>query len=162
MARRDQRNAEQRKVELLSQLTSHRKDITAKKQVLVQQIADSKDEIKDTIKEKINVPQLITNKVKSSFSDSPKKWFIGSAIGGLIISKVAFSLFGGIFRKPKKQKMSRGLLYTVAGMAARPMIKSFLIGKARDYVAQRFLGQQTPQQQSPYHDKYNSGYHDVK
>lgn len=162
MAHRDQRNAEQRKIELLSQLTSHRRDITAKKQVLVQQIADSKDEIKDTIKQKVNVPQLITNKVKSSVSDSPKKWFIGSAIGGLIISKLAFSLFGGIFRKPKKKKISHGLLYSLAGMAARPMIKSFLIGKARDYVAQRFLGQQPPQQAPHYNDEYNSGYYDVK
>ncbi len=158
MARRDQRIAKERKLELLSQLSTHREDISLKKQRLVHQIADSKDEIKDTIKQKVNVPKLITNKVKSSFSDNPKQWFIGSAIGGLIISKVAFSLFGGIFRTPKKNKVSRSFLYTVAGMAARPMIKSFLLGKARDYVAQRFLGQQ----QAHHQDGYNSGYHDLK
>ncbi len=151
MARRDQSN--QRKLELLNQLTAHRKDITAKKQVLVQQIAESKEQLKD----KVNVPKLVSSKVKSSFANSPTKWFIGSAVGGLIISKLVFGSVGSIFRKPKKAKVSRGLLYTLAGMAARPMIKSFLIGKARDYVAQRFLGQQ-PQhpQQVSYQDEYNS------
>lgn len=148
MARRDQ--SHERKLELLSQLTKDRRDITAKKQVLVQQINESKAQLKD----KINVPKLVSTKVKSSFASSPNKWFIGSTIGGLIISKLFLGSVGSIFRKPKQKKASRGLLYTLAAMAARPMIKSFLIGKARDYVAQRFMGQQHPDQinyQGEYH-----------
>ena len=161
MARRDQSDPESRKLELLSQLSNHREDITRKKQVLVQEIAESKE----ALKEKINVPKLVTNKIKTSFSDSPTKWFIGSAIGGLIVSKLFFGTVGSVssvFRKPKKDKISRGLLYTLAGMAVRPMIKSFLIGKAKDYAIQRFLGQpQQPRQisqqhQQHHHNEYNS------
>jgi|GEM_PF-2444277 len=136
MARRDQSN--ERKLELLSQLTKHRRDITAKKQVFVQQIALSKEQLKD----QINIPKLVSNKIKSSFTNSPTKWFIGSTIAGLLISKLFFGSVGNIFKKSNKQKSSRGMLYTLAVMAARPMIKSFLIGKAKDYIAQRFLGQQ--------------------
>ena len=142
MARRDQSDPESRKLELLSQLSNHREDITRKKQVLVQEIAESKE----ALKEKINVPKLVTNKIKTSFSDSPTKWFIGSAIGGLIVSKLLFGSVGSVFRKPKKDRVSRGLLYTLAGMAVRPMIKSFLIGKAKDYAMQRILGHRQPQQ----------------
>ena len=101
MARRDQSDPESRKLELLSQLSNHREDITRKKQVLVQEIAESKE----ALKEKINVPKLVTNKIKTSFSDSPTKWFIGSAIGGLIVSKLFFGTVGSVssvFRKPKK------------------------------------------------------------
>ncbi|MGJ8656236.1 MAG: hypothetical protein ACSHX6_07285 [Akkermansiaceae bacterium] len=152
MARRNQSN--ERKLELLSQLDKNRKDITVKKQVLVQQI----DESKQQLKEKINVPKRVTNKVKSSFASSPTKWFIGSAVGGLIISKLFFGTVGSVFKKPKQQeKVSRGLLFTLAGLAIRPMVKSFLIGKAKDYVTQRFLVPQQPQpHQVSYHDEYNS------
>jgi len=120
--------------------------------VLVQEIAESKDEIKD----KVNVPKLVTKKVKSSFSDNPTKWFIGSAIGGLIVSKFVLGTVGFIFRSPKKT-VSRGILYSLTSMAMRPMIKTFLIGKVKDVLMQRFLSQQ-PQQAKDvaYQDGYNS------
>jgi len=41
MASRDQ--SKQRKLEILGKLSNHRSDITAKKQVLTEQIAESKD-----------------------------------------------------------------------------------------------------------------------
>jgi hypothetical protein len=144
MASRDQSN--KRKLELISQLTNHRKDITAKKQVLVQQIAESKEQLKD----KINIPKLISSKIKSSFVNSPTKWFIGSTVAGLLISKIFFGSVGSIFKKPNKKKASRGIFYTLAAMAARPMIKSFLIGKAKDYVAHRLRSHQQEISQHDY------------
>lgn len=148
MARRDQSN--QRKLELLKQLTNHRKDISFKKQVLIQQIAESKEQLQD----KINIPKLFCSKIKSSYANSPAKWFIGSALGGLLISKL---FLGPIFKKQqeKNQKGSHGLFYSIVAMAARPMIKSFLIGKARDYLAQRFLVQEQQQTFQQDSDHYN-------
>lgn len=150
MARRDQSNA--RKLELINQLNSHRKDITAKKQILVQQIAESKSQIKD----QINVPKLLSSKIKSSLAKNPTNWFIGSALGGLIITKLTLgsvSSLSSAFRKPKKKKSSHGLIYTLAGMAIRPMVKSFIIGKARDIITQRIIAQQQLQQDY-YEDHY--------
>jgi hypothetical protein len=149
MARRDQSNA--RKLELLSQLTIHRRDITAKKQVLAQQISESTQQLKDTI----NIPKLIGNKIKSSFTNSPTKWFIGFTLGGLLISKFVFGLKATIFKTSKEieKTASKGIFYTLAAMAARPLIKSFFIGKAKDYVTQRFL-RQPQSNQYDYQDEH--------
>ena len=114
--------------------------------MLVQQIAVSTEHLKD----KLNIPKLIITKIKSSLTNNPTKWFIGSAVGGLLISKLFSGSVGSIFKKPKKQKVTRGMLYSLAAMAARPMIKSFLIGKAKDYVAHRFLSQQQEISQHDY------------
>lgn len=151
MASRDQSN--KRKLELVTQLTANRRDIILKKQVLVQQIAVSTEQLKD----KLNIPKLIITKVKSSLTNNPTKWFIGSAVTGLLISKLFSGSVGSIFKKPKKQKVSRGMLYTLAAMAARPVIKSFLIEKAKDYVANRLLSQQ--HQVSDYDYQHESDYY---
>jgi hypothetical protein len=154
MARRDQSNA--RKLELLNQLTTHRRDITAQKQVLVQQIAQTSQQLKDTI----NIPKLISNKIKSSFTNNPTKWFIGSTIGGLLISKFVFGFKTSIFKNSKENdpKASRSIFYTILGMAARPLIKTFLLGKAKDYVTQRFLGHQK-EYQYEYQDESDYYHH---
>ncbi len=139
MARRDQSNA--RKLELLNQLNSHREEITAKKQILVQQINESKSHIKD----QINLPKLLSSKIKSSLTKNPTNWFIGSAIGGLIITKITLGSvtpLKSVFRKPKKNKPSHGVFYTLAGMAIRPMVKSFIINKARNIITNRIIAQQ--------------------
>mgnify|MGYP000159171670 CR=1 FL=1 len=81
MARRDE---QQRKLELLEQLSRQRAQITSQRSRLTTQIAYKTEEIKN----KINVPRRIKDSVRSSFSSSPTKWFIGSAIGGLILSKI--------------------------------------------------------------------------
>ncbi len=151
MASRDQSN--KRKLELVTQLTANRRDIIRKKQVLVQQIAVSKEQLKD----KINIPKLIGNKIKSSFTNSPTKWFIGSTVGGLLISKFFSGSMGSIFKKTKKKKVTSGMFYTLAAMAARPIIKSYLIGKAKDYVAHRLRSQQ--QQISQHEYQHDSDYY---
>lgn len=143
MASRDQ--SKQRKLELLNELAVHRRDVVVTKQVLVKQISENKDQLKEQItnkiKEKINIPKMVSTKVKSSFTNNPKQWFIGSAVGGLFISKIIYGSVGSVFKK-KKKKSSHGMLYSLAGMAAKPIVKSFLMNKAKDYMIQRYAAQQ--------------------
>lgn len=158
MARRDQSNA--RKLELLNELANHRLQIKVKKRALTKHIVTSTDQIKGIF----NIPKLITkfvtNKIKSSFASSPTKWFIGSAIGGLIITKLLFSIIGRLFNKSSEAepKVKRGVLFTLLLMAARPLIKSYLIGKAQQYFSQKFL---THQQPSEY-DYSRDSYYDIR
>lgn len=173
MASGDQ--SKQRKLEILSKLANHRSDITAKKQVLIEQISESKEVLTDQIKDKVNVPKLVRSKVKSSLSNNPNKWFIGSVAGGLIISKLIFrngrnskrssvvstavgAGVSSIFRTPKERRQTHGLFYTLIGYAARPMLKSFVIGKVRNYVAHKIMmQQQSPQRpREVYYEDYDA------
>ncbi len=140
MAKRDE---QQRKLELLDQLSRQRAQITSQKSSLVKNIEQTKVELK----EKINVPKLINTKIKSSFSNSPTKWFVGSAVGGLFISKI---LFGRGRRKKrsflanrKEEKSSsdvpRGLLMSAAFYFGKPMLKSYAIRRAKEYIANKYL-----------------------
>ena len=161
MARRDQSNA--RKLALLNELTTHRLQIKVKKRALAQQIAASTEQIKDTINVPKQIRKLFTNffsnKIKTSFTNSPTKWFIGSAIGSLIISKILFSSISNLFKKSTddEPKIRRSIFFTLLGMAARPIIKSYLIGKAQQYLTQKFL---SPQQLSDYDYSRDSDYAD--
>jgi hypothetical protein len=135
MASRNQ--SDKRKLELLSQLTVHRMDITTKKQVLLQQMAESKEQLRD----KMNIPKRIIAKVKSSFSNNTTKWFIGSALGGLILSKI-FIGSGNSSLKVKKSNLkpaTRGMFATLTSLAMRPILKNLIIGTAKSYVMQRFM-----------------------
>ena len=176
MASGDQ--SKQRKLEILDKLANHRSDISAKKQVLAEQITESKDLLTDQIKDKVNVPKIVGSKVKSSFSNSPNKWFLGSVVGGLIVSKLIFrgsksrnnvktsvadtavsagiSGIGSIFRSPKKRRQTHGIFYTLVGYAARPMLKSFVLGKVRSYVANKVV-QQAQQPREVYYEEYDDG-----
>jgi len=156
MASRDQSNA--RKIELLCQLTEHRKDIAQRKRLLMEQL----DEKTGDLKNKLNLPKFVSGKVKTSLKSSPTKWFIGSTIGGLLLSKLIFKSkqprLTKIARKAKVSKQqnktpSKGIIYTVTAMAAKPLLKSVVAGKVKDYVAQRFILQQQDHHQPPYdHD----------
>jgi len=159
MARGNQ--SKQRKLELLNKLSNHRSDITAKKQVLSEQISESTDIFTSQLKDKINVPKMVRSKVKSSFANSPNKWFIGSVAGGLLLSKLilrrskpqtekpssvvekAVGLgISSIFRSPKKRRQTHGVFYSLMGYAARPLLKAFVMGKVRNYVAHKMVAQQ--------------------
>ena len=146
MARRDQSNA--RKLELLNELALHRLQIKVKKRALIQQIALSTEQIRDTI----NIPKILGKKIKSAFKNSPSKWFIASTIGGLIISKFLLSSICRKFKKPTGgvQKSQRNILLDLLVSAVRPLIKSYLIGKARRFLAQRFLDNQERISQHEY------------
>lgn len=146
MARRDQSNA--RKLELLNELTSHRLNIKVKKRALARQIALSAEQIKDTI----NIPKILRNKIKSDFKNSPSKWFIASTIGGLLISKFLLSSIGSKFNKSSKggKKSYTSFFLNLLGKAASPLIKSYIIGRAQRYLAQRFLDQQEQISQHDY------------
>lgn len=172
MAHRDKQNLQQRKLELLNEMSQHRENISVKKQSLFQQIDKSKNELKDNFVDKINVQKMLSNKVKTSFSSSPTKWFLGSALGGIVVSKIFFGSVGRVSGGSKKKssvnedssQVSKGIFMTLAGLAIRPMVKSFLLGKARAYVSNRFFAQQSVQsQQLPYQgeDAYHSSYYDV-
>jgi len=128
MASRDQ--SKQRKLELLSKLSSQRSSITAKKQVLNEQIAESKEVLSSQLKDKVNVSKIVGSKVKSSFTNSPNKWFLGSVLGGLVLSKLVFRKkhtpktsssvveaavgagISSIFRTPKKRRQTNGIFYS--------------------------------------------------
>ena len=153
MASRDQTN--ERKLELIGKLAVQRRDIIYKQQAFVQELAESKQQLKD----QINIPKLIGSKIKSSFSGNATKWFVGSAIGGLIISKFIFrsSNSSEDTIKSASSPVSKNLLLTLFGMAARPLLKNFFIGKAKDYLARRFL---TQQQQLSHYDYHNEHLND--
>ncbi len=160
MASRDQ--SKQRKLEILNQLSSQRSQIAAKKKLLTKEIAESKEVFSTQLKDKVNVPKMVGSKLKSSFSNSPNQWFIASAVGGLVISKILFkgkrskpkstrtiaaqgaatSVISSIFRKPKEREQTHGLFYSLIGYAARPMIKSFAINKVRNYLTHKIMMQQ--------------------
>ncbi len=154
MARRNQTNA--RKVELLNELTSHRLQIKVKKRILDQEIAAFSEQIKDTI----NVPKLITNKIKSSFNSDPTKWFIISTLGGLLITKFLFGSFGSKYKRNEENpKARRSIILALVGMVAKPIIKSYLVGKAQHFFAQKFLGHQ---QVSPEYDYQQYSDYDIR
>jgi len=81
MATRDE---QQRKLELLQKLSSQRQQISNQRDELSSQVAESAQELKS----KMHVPTLIKKSVSSTVSNHPTKWFLGSAIGGLVLSKV--------------------------------------------------------------------------
>lgn len=140
MAKRDE---QQRKLELLDQLSRQRAQITSQKSRLATQIEEKTEEIK----EKINVPKRLKNNIQSSFSSSPTKWFLGSAVGGLLVTKI---LFGGrrrISKSPSRSglraaKVSRGLISTSLIYFGKPYLKSYLFRKGRAMLLKRFIPSQ--------------------
>lgn len=144
MAKRDE---QKRKLELLERLSRQRAQITSQRSRLASQIVEKKEELKD----KINVPKRIKENVRSSFSSNPTKWFLGSAVGGLIVSKL-------LFGRKKKQKtlgsklssgtntVSRGILTSALLYFGKPLLKRALINKAKNYVIQRYLLKKQQQQ----------------
>jgi len=153
MAKRDE---QQRKLELLEQLSRQRAQITSQKSRLATQIEDKKEEIK----EKINVPKRLKNNIRSSFSSSPTKWFLGSAVGGLIVTKL---LLGKKSRSISKlssssssSTISRGLLTSALLYFGKPMLKRVLFNKAKDYVIGRFHKRQSQAQIEQQQQYYRS------
>ncbi len=138
MARRDQSNA--RKLELVNELSRQREQIKHSKAALVQQLAGSLDQIKATV----NIPKLLGNKIQSSFRSHPTKWFIASTVGGLLISRFILSGISGrtIESSVDHQKRSSGIFLSAIGYVARPLIKSYLMGRLQRMIAERFLSHQ--------------------
>ncbi len=133
MAKRDE---QQRKVELLQNMAVQRNEITRNRALVTEKIAETKDRYQ----QKLNVPKRIKDSVKGN----PKKWFIISAVSGLVISKV-------IFGKKKHRvsndqgvitSASRGMLATFAAFALKPMLKSLAINKVKDMIARKYMPQQ--------------------
>lgn len=155
MARRDQSNA--RKLILLNELTQHRLQIKVKKRALEHQIAVSKQQIKDTINIPKHITKLLRGKLKSSFTNSPTKWFIGSTIGGLIISKFLLGSFGSKSKNSNDlvPKVQRGIFFTFVGMVAKPLIKSYITKAARRFIEQKFL---SPQELTDENDQLHPDY----
>ncbi len=161
MAKRDE---QQRKLELLDQLSRQRAQITSQKSRLATQIEDKKEEIK----EKINVPKRIKNGIKnnitSSFSSSPIKWFLGSAVGGLLVTKVVFgrksssSLKASATTKDVPTKVSKGLLATSLLYVAKPYFKSFLLNHGKTMLLKKFMPRQRQLEAPEYHDAHD---HDI-
>ena len=145
MARRDE---QQRKLELLEQLSRQRAQITSQRSRLTTQIAYKTEEIKN----KINVPRRIKDSVRSSFSSSPTKWFIGSAIGGLILSKIIIGRrSAGVLKSSvySSKNVSRSLLVSALFYFGKPYLKRMMINKAKLMLLRKFMPQafQTPEEQ---------------
>ena len=134
MARRDE---QERKLELLAQLSQQRAEITSQRGIVAAGLAGKKAEIKD----KINVPKRIKSSVASSFSVSPVKWFLGSAVGGLVLSKI---LFGRkkVYRYSKSDSVtegsSRGLLASAVIFVGKPFLKRYLVNKGKTMLMNKF------------------------
>lgn len=138
------RNEQQRKVELVNQLSQHRQSIAVQKEQLTWQISAKKE----AIQEKLNVPK----RIKASVTDNPKKWFIGSAIAGLILTR----LFRGsrqrrVTESSSNIKPARTLLATITIMAIKPMIKSFALRKVKGFIAQKIAARYTQQPEQEYY-----------
>ena len=170
MASGDQ--SKQRKLEILNKLSHHRSDIAAKKQVLNEQIAESKELFTSQIKDKIDVPKMLKSKVTSSFTSNPNKWFAGSVAGGLILSRLIFRKnkkdispatsvaeqalgvgIRSIFRRPKKRPPTHGIFYSLMGYASRPLFKAFVMGKVRTY-ANKIIMQQAQRPREVYYEEH--------
>ena len=141
MARRDE---QQRKLDLLQNLASRRTEIAHQRVALSQQVAEKKAAWGN----KLNVPK----RIKASVSHSPTKWLIGSTLGGLFLTKMVFGKPKRRFTKVKESVASRGLLTSLAFFAAKPLLKSYALGKVRHYVAQKYLMGQHPAQADEYYD----------
>lgn len=143
-------NEQQRKIELARQLALHRQSIAVQKEQLTHQIISKKE----AIQEKLNVPK----RIKAAVSNNPKKWFIGSAIAGLVLTRI----FRGSRRRQivsasvAEAKPSKSLLTTVALMVAKPLVKSFIMRKAKGYIAQRIAARYMHQHPEAYeeHQEY--------
>ncbi len=146
MARRDE---QQRKIDLLQKLASHRTEIAHHRAELGQQISQKKA----TWEKTVNVPK----RIKTAVTQNPTKWLVGSTIGGLLLTKILFGRRSGrrrgknINRQQLAKVESRGLLATVALFAAKPLLKSYLINKAKSYVAHKYMGRH---QQHPADEYY--------
>lgn len=155
MAKRDE---EQRKLELLEQLTRQRGQISRQRSKLATQIDGKKEEIK----EKINVPKRLKNNIRSSFSSSPTKWFLGSAVGGLVITKVLFGRRKS-YRKASASEgsanVSRGLLTTALLYFGKPYIKSMLFRKGKSMLLRKFIPGQRQWQANEYEYEDTRPYH---
>jgi len=146
MARGDE---QKRKLELLDQLSRQRAQITSQRSRVATQIANKKVELK----EKINVSKRVKDTVRSSFSSSPTRWFVGSAVGGLFVSRI---LFGK--RSPRRErrsssssssssKESKGIVKSSLLYFAKPYIKSFLFNKGREMLLRKMMSKQIAEQQ---------------
>ncbi len=135
---------EQRKVELLQNMAVQRNQITTHRALVTNKVA----EIKEHYQQKLNVPE----RIKDSIKGNPKKWFIISAIGGLVISKVIFGKkkFKASEAQGSVTKTSSGMIATAAAFALKPILKSFVINKVKDAVARKYLAHHQDQHQEYY------------
>lgn len=150
MAKRDE---QQRKLELLEQLSRQRAQITSQRGKLVTQIANTTEEIKD----KINVPKRlkdgIKNNIRSSFSASPTKWFLGSAVGGLLVTKILFGrkkIYSKVNSVSGSTSVPRGILTTSLLYFGKPYLKRFLFKKGRTMLLRRFIPIQHQAEEAQY------------
>ncbi len=91
-----------------------------------------------TLKQRLDVP----NQVRHSLMKSPTKWLLGSLGAGIATS----FLFKGK-KKNKKPKKERSLplkLIALTLTAARPLVKVWLTGQLKRWVAQTYASQQSP------------------
>jgi len=148
MAKRDE---QQRKLDLLDQLARQRAQITSQKSRLATQIEGKKEEFK----EKVNVPKRLKNNIRSSFSSSPTKWFLGSAVGGLLITKILFGkkkVYSQASSETVPAKVSKGLVATSLMYVAKPFLKSFLLNQGRTLLLRRFMPGQAQLEEVEYED----------
>ena len=129
-----QRDEQQRKLDLLQKLADRRAEIAHHRADLGQQVAAKKAAWGN----KLNVPK----RIKASVSHSPAKWLVGSTLGGLLLTKMLFGRRKRRLAKATDSVASRGLLTSLALFAAKPLLKSYLLGKVRHIVAQKYLGVQ--------------------
>lgn len=141
------RNEQQRKLELAQQLANHRQSIAVQKEQLTHQIISKKE----AIQAKLNVPR----RIKASVTNNPKKWFIGSTIAGLVLTRIFRSSHRRqiISSSVTEAKSSKSLLTTVALMVAKPLVKSFIMRKAKGYIAQRIAARYMHQHLEAYENQ---------
>jgi len=70
-----------------------------------------------------------------------------------VVDTAVSSGIRSIFRSPKKRQQTHGIFYSLMGYAARPMLKSFVLGKLQNYITNKALQAQRPRE--VYYEEYS-------